>query len=578
MFSDARAVPSGRIIESEVCVIGSGPAGIAIARELAKAGRSVLLLESGGIDPDPDIQKLSVGENAGLPYFPLDECRVRGFSGSALGWEIAVGNSLTGARYAPLDDIDFERRDAVPYSGWPFSRSHLLPYYELAQEMLGLGPFTYRVQDWMDAQGTPPLPVERDVLETTIFQFNTGDQFTTTYKNELAGSELIAVLHHATVVSIDTDEAGGSVQKVEAATLTGNRFAVSARVFVLAAGGIENARLLLVSNQVHQNGLGNSSDLVGRFFMEHPHFVTGILVPDDTSMLSRPAYSDVHVIDGVPVQRMLKMTQGILRRERMLNYVFRLTPVPWNDGFRHLALQPPQADGVDSLRALAIALGRDRRLPPNAARHVRNLFKDIDDLARAGLAPLRWALRSWSRGGSPVPPDGTPALYQLNVMAEQAPNPESRVTLSDRVDALGMRLLDPRCRQVRLDWRLSDVDIRTLSRAREIVGQQLAISDLGKVRMRYLRDGLPSPMWGGNHHMGTTRMHADARYGVVDAHCKVHGVANLYVAGSSVFPTSGCVNPTLTIVALALRLAEHINRDTGRRLEVAPEAADPNPA
>jgi choline dehydrogenase-like flavoprotein len=173
--------------------------------------------------------------------------------------------------------------------------------------------------------------------------------------------------------------------------------------------------------------------------------------------------------------------------------------------------------------------------------HLRNAIRRI---AATAAASLKKAARSPST-----------RLYVVKNVAEQAPNPDSRVVLSRERDALD-------CPRVALCWRTSPLDKRTAHRAREIFGEELWRAGAGRLQSSLEGEGKPWParLRGARHHMGTTRMHSDPRRGVVDANCRVHGIANLYVAGSSVFPTSGAANPTLTIVALALRLAGHVNQ------------------
>jgi choline dehydrogenase-like flavoprotein len=282
------------------------------------------------------------------------------------------------------------------------------------------------------------------------------------------------------------------VSAVKVACLTGTSFRVAARAFVLATGGIENARLLLLADRVQPAGLGNGHDLVGRYFMEH-------IFLDAAAEIRAPAgaisdfYSSGHRVDGTRVRGILGLDPELRRRERLTNYCG--------------VIVEPRPSLLTRLRN-AIANGR-----------------------------------------------ATPATrtYQVKNAMEQAPNSESRVTLGGDRDRLG-------CRRTVLRWRLSDIDKLTAHRAHAILGEDIARSGLGRMTsaMGDEADPWPDTVRGARHHIGTTRMHADPRRGVVDADCRVHGIANLYVAGSSVFPTSGAANPTFTIVALALRLARHL--------------------
>jgi choline dehydrogenase-like flavoprotein len=296
----------------------------------------------------------------------------------------------------------------------------------------------------------------------------------------------------ANAVDLETPAPPERVSAVKVVCLAGTSFRVAARAFVLATGGIENARLLLLADRVESAGLGNGHDLVGRYFMEHLYMDAAAEIRAPRGAIS-DFYTFGHLVDGRRVRGILGLTPDARRRERLTNYCG--------------VIVEPKASLLTRLR--------------NTIAEVR---------ARAA-----------------------PRTYQLKNVMEQAPNSDSRVTLGLDRDRLG-------CRRPVLRWRLSSVDKSTAHRAHAILGEELSRSGLGTMTssMGSEADPLPASVRGARHHIGTTRMHADPRRGVVDADCRVHGIANLYVAGSSVFPTSGAANPTLTIVALALRLARHL--------------------
>ena len=515
MLHDARAVPSGTVLKSEVCIVGAGAAGITLARELAGQPFSVSLLESGGVRPDRRTQSLYAGENVGVPYQPLDRARSSVLGGTTDRWA---------GTCRPLDEIDFEGRPWVPHSGWPFSAGHLRSYYEQAHRVCQLGPFTYDTRAWEDERSSSALPLASGRVVTTIFQFSPPTRFGRAYRDDLARASNVAVYLHATAVELETDPLGAAVTRLRVACPRGGSFAVVSRLFVLAAGGIENVRLLLLSDATQPRGLGNQHDLVGRFFMEHPHPDGGVFVPSQPLPASVHA---THVVRGTRIRRALTLAPEIVRREELLGC--------------SLLLQPVLPGAVMAWRHLWGA-ARSRLLSDH-------------DWQRVLDAGAIWRAR-FGRG-FPVGGVGARRAHsrplRLLARAEQAPNPESRVTLAAERDALGRR-------RARLDWRLSPIDTRSMRRALEITRQEIAHAGLGQVEITLKADeSLRSePLRGGAHHMGTTRMHDDPRHGVVDRHCRVHGVSNLYVAGSSVFPTVGYANPTLTIVAMTLRLADHL--------------------
>ena len=459
----------------------------------------------------------------GHPYFPLRLSRARAFGGSA--------NALLdhGLRSSPLDPIDFEQRAEVPGSGWPFDLSALRPYYKRAQPICGLGRARYAAAGWVDSATALPLAAA-DALESVVYQFGPRSTFPA-YLEELASAEAVQLLLHANVVELATDEAGDRVRHLEVATLAGNRLRAQAQLYVLATGGIENARLLLLSRAAtHPTGLGNAHDLVGRHFMEHLHLVAGFVRPDDPAVAATLGFYQPHEVGGTAVEGMLRLREEERRREGLLNAVFHLRPTT-------------QA----RIRPAVRAAGTVRHAWPRGpftrklTRHARAALVGAPEVARAALGRVRRT---------------APDRVALGTMAEQAPDPASRVTLGTGRDRLDLPV-------ARLDWRVGDRDRESLRRSVDRIDEELRRAGLGRVEQPLGEERPPTLVRGGWHHMGTTRMHGDPRHGVVDAEGRVHGTRNLYVAGSSVFPTGGAANPTLTIVALALRLAEHLRQDLG---------------
>lgn len=535
MFIDFRDVAPDTEIESDVCILGAGAAGITLACSLGRVGREVVLIESGGLQLEASTQELYARRSIGQhDPSPRTSCRLRYFGGSTNCWTGLCG---------PLDPQDFEVRPWVPHSGWPIGRPELDPYYVRAHAWTELGPFAYDTADWTTAERRfhDLLPSK---LKHCFWQLSPPTRFGQVYRDELAAAENVRVYLFANAVELELESGAQAVRQVHLRTLAGGRGTVRARRFVLALGGIENARLLLASDGVQGTGVGNGRDLVGRFFMEHPHTPCGHVLPRDPEALVFPAFvgsrtADQPVVtdfrqDGVHVRAGLTSSPLAQRRERILNAAIGLRVEPRFTGF-------------DALRSVTDDL-RQGRWPDSFARNVWLMIREFDETARGVWSRL--ARREYR------PPRGI-TLYS---MLEQAPNPESRITLDRERDALGVR-------RVKLDWRLSPVDKRTLLRTLMLVGEEIGRLGLGRVRIfDWLLDGddtaWPSDnLRGGCHHMGTTRMASDPSRGVVDANCRVHGIANLYIAGSSVFPTGGFMNPTLTIVALTLRLADHLSTD-----------------
>lgn len=542
MFIDARTLPADDEIETEVCIIGSGPAGITLARELIGQSFKVCLLESGGLEFAEQTQSLCQGETIGEPFQPLDSSRRRQFGGTGNLWSNNIGrNQFVGFICLPLDKIDFEKRDWLPYSGWSFSRSYLEPFYERAQSLCGVGSATDGVAAWEDAHASR-LNLKGNRVTTTLAQFSSKILFTHQYRDEINQAGNITTYLNANVVELETDETAGTVTRVRVACFQDKKLWVRAKIFVLATGGIENARLLLLSNQTQRVGLGNQNDLVGRFFMDHPLVRCGRLLPVDRGLLDTKAFH-VRQVNNVPARMTLALTEAVMRREQILNMDAWLLPRPKFD----------KQKALDSFKAL-LGLNRLSDVPNDILKHLGNVVTGIDYIAaRAFWAARRHlpgiGLDNWAH----LPEEAQKCtMFEVYNQTEQAPDPDNRVTLGTNRDYLG-------CRKVELHWRWRDIDIRTVKQAQEILRDEVAQAGLGQLQID-LNGELPQVVTpaGNNHHMGTTRMHDDPMQGVVNANCQVHGVSNLFIAGSSVFPTGGYANPTFTIIALAIRLADHI--------------------
>jgi choline dehydrogenase-like flavoprotein len=552
LIIDARELPENKNIETDVCIIGAGVAGLTLAREFIGQRFRVCVLESGGRKPDQQTQVLYRGENIGNPYYPLETASARYLGGSSNFWHTAVGESCVGARMRPLDRIDFLERDWVPYSGWPFDKTHLEPFYERAESICKIEPHGFDVSDWEDPQERPRFSFKGDKVKTAIFKFVCRDLFTRDYPQEVARAVNITTYLHANVVEIVADETLKTVSGLRVACLEGNKFWVSAKLFILAAGGIETPRLLLVSNKQKDCGLGNQNDLVGRFFMEHPHFSLDldIYVPATEDVFKAAAlYAKATEVNGVPVMGKLSLSKEVLHREKLLNHVVQLYPrVAYYSSLRQFLYPNIVSASVDSFRTLRSSLCRGH-LSKSLGKHLKSVMTGMDDVTVTAYRSIRrHFLKTFNRKKV--------RQFVLLVMSEQSPNPRSRVTLCSERDRLGQNL-------VRLDWQLSPIDIQSVVRSQKMLDQELRLSGLGQLHFNLHEETPPQRVMGGYHHMGTTRMHVDPKKGVVDQDCQVHGIYNLFVAGPSVFPTVGYANPVLTIIALTARLADHVKKIMG---------------
>lgn len=525
MIEDARDVPSGTTIETEVCVIGGGAAGITLAREFIDAGFRVTLLESGADKPDEATQDLYSGDDVGRPYEIFPTSRFRYLGGTTNGW---------GGAWCDLPSpLDFEARDGVPHSGWPFSLSDLEPWYRRAQPILRLGEYGYSLSEWGIRPTDIPEPFKGPHIITRVLQQAPQNRFGETYRAELGEARNLTVYLNANALTLQTNESGTQVEEVEVGVLPNGRFTVRARIYVLSCGGIENARLLLLSDNGTGVGLGNQNDLVGRFFMLHLEYEGGTIHVDDPSVdlgFQTGEQGATYERSGTKRRYLTYVSlSDETRRRRDLPAV----------RFRFQYPRPPEMDILWDLR--------QRRVAREDLAHT--LSKVIKKTPSMAAYTARRVIHG--RIQPPTPPVDIP----LRCTAEQMPNPNSRITLGDDVDAFGLR-------RVKVDWQLMDEDQRGIVEADTLMKDELTRSGFGKLESEVTagEDGWPPGMRGDQHHIGTTRMHRDPKQGVVDEHCRVHGVDNVYVASCSLFPTGGTFNPTLTILALSLRVADHVKQ------------------
>lgn len=508
MHRDARTLTDGSLIEGDICIVGAGAAGISMALELGRTGSTIVLLEGGGFEYDEKVQDLYSGKVTGQRYFPLRSSRLHYFGGTTGHWS---GFCST------FDPIDFERREWVDFSGWPISELDLQPYYPVAHKYLELGPYEYDWRYWLAQDPSMDyLPFDEKVVWNKIWQFSPPTRFGQKYRQPIVKSSNIHLYTFANVVDILCDEQVGSVRELVVKNHAGKAHRVRARSFVLACCSIQNARLLLAANSQASAGLGNDHDQVGRYFMEHLEIKSGEL------WLPRPARLKLYELDfsAARPRAELAITAAMQRRHRILNGTVSLTPLEVTKNRKAIIDLWTNEDPRKSLDSLSAGFRRN----PEVQAAARNGSK----------------------------------AFGLFTRIEQSPNPLSRVTLDNERDELGL----PRAS---LHWALSSLDKRSIRKIHELIGEQAGTSGAGRVRMLdYLHDE-DDPTWpkytgGGWHHMGTTRMSADPNNGVVNSDCRVHGIANLYIAGASCFTTAGAANPTLTLVALSLRLADHLRR------------------
>lgn len=540
MIIDARSLRSEESLETHVCIIGTGPAGLTLAREFANQNFQVTLLESGGFEFDSEIQSLNTGKVIGDPYPELSGTRRRQFGGTSHTWEGQNGYKEYGFRCLPLDVIDFEQRDWLPYSGWPFTRTDLDPFYERAHQVCQIGPYAYKAEDWED-QRAVRLPFKSDRIGTSMSQYGPRYPFTEEYPQQIKQTPNITTVIYGTVVEIVTDDSNQTVTRLRIAASKDKQVWLSAKIFILATGGFENARLLLASNQQQSSGLGNQNDVVGRYFMDRP-ILSCSLIPYNHKLLEQTALYDIYRTKGVPVMARVRLSEDLMRREHILNNGAQLFPRP----------QERQRKATLALRSLGSAI-RDRQSLPDVTKNLITALSGGDYILVAGFWAAIRKIPALRRGDWSYLPYEKLRFSQFEIFyqIEQAPDPNNRVTLSAERDFLGQN-------KVEVHWKLNPIDIQNAVRVQEIWAEEFDKAGLGKLQFAKKREDWKFENLAMHHHIGSTRINNDPKQGVVDANCKVHGISNLFIAGSSVFPTAGYSNPTLTIIALSLRLADHI--------------------
>lgn len=493
MIRNVTELADGAVLDADIGIVGAGLAGIDLARQLGRSGIRTVLLESGRLEFDPEIQELArvilagkrlrTNETDGdisryLPPMYRGYCRIRQFGGTTNVW--------TG-KWRIFDPWDFEDRPWIPHAGWPITLDDLLPFYEHAARDYGFGDFAAEAGGRFFL-GAQQLLLPHGLAPHLFYWERSATRSGTRFFQELRHSSQVDVVLGASASDIVLHDSLRAVREIELRSLDGRRFRLRAAQFALATGGLEAPRLLLAASRQIPAGIGNAHDLVGRFYMDHPKHMQGQL---------RPGPATRRLLEG-------------------------------------LKTEPRPRFGISLAHTGAVQRARGM---PNHAIYLRPVY-------RTRLGPL--------------------AHFAVKLGIEQMPNPDSRVHLSPERDALGMPRLV-------VDWRFTPQDHAALASVQQSLAEAFAASGVGRLQLG------PRPltiddMMDASHHMGTTRMAADPSRGVVDRDCRVFGVDNLYIASSSVFPTGHAYSPTYTILALARRLAAHLQAQHERNLARPPTA------
>ena len=556
MIADLDKLPPDRALgEFDLCIVGSGPAGGTLAAELAGSGLSICVLESGRLRPTRHADVLKRVESEGIHIKEYSRERVLG--GSSTTW---AGLS------SPLDRTDLEPRDWLRHSGWPLSEEQLTPYYAAAAERYRFPPADFfGPRGFAALRGSGGMKVDWGPVEEKVFLACAEPQ---NFAQEVRGiyeRGEVDLLLDASVTRLETSPGeDGALARTRAAvvkTRSGREHRIVARAFVLAAGGIENARLLLNSRDLCPEGLGNERDQVGRYLMNHPKNYRGMLHLDPP--LEDVPYFFGCLYKGYAGYAGLRLTPERQRELRLLNSYVRLEPIfPWSDsqGIEALVLlvkksrffftfwKRRHADEVVTLRDYS-ETGDDSDLQNRRKRPfewVGLLFTILFDARKVSVYLLHRLTKKKPRITE----------VRLRNFMEMEPDPDNRVTLAEERDANGQRI-------ARVRHACTAADRRSMTALHEALLEEFPRVGLGRLETDLTEaEKEPWPIdQDASHHMGTTRMGADPATSVTNPDGRLHTVANVYVAGASTFPTSGSANPTFTIVALSIRLAEHLKRE-----------------
>jgi len=514
----------------DLCIVGGGAAGLALATQFLGSSWRVLVLESGLHSPDAFADDLNTVESIGLPHDGWRQGRVRSFGGTTRAW---------GGQLVPMRRSELEARPWIPDSGWPLDLDTLQPYYRRVEALLRVEGPPYDETTWGRlGLAAPHLDPEKLCVRFSQWAALGRRNFALLWRKDLQRSQNVTVVLDATTVAVKCTAQGAHCEAVEVRSRSGLHSRVRATRFVIACGGIETARLLLASNPGPGPGtspgpgtaVANSSGLVGRYFQDHISYIAGELQP-----VSRRAVQhlfDPRYIRSTMFSVKLEPTDAAMRANGWLN------------AMAHLAFQIPDALGWMELRRLLRSVQAGRLELPS--------LHESFEMLRSGGQLLRLVLARALAKRRRSPDSGGILLL---VDTEQAPNADSRVVLDSSVDRLGM----PR---VRLDWRLTGLEQQTLTGFAQTVAAQFERLGLGTVRLAGPPDPTQRDCLGAArdifHHMGTTRMSQCPRSGVTCPDLRCHDVDNLFIAGPSVFPAGGIANPTFTALALTLRLADHL--------------------
>lgn len=543
MISYLNKTNVAKISTYDFSIIGGGAAGISLAIELGRLGKRVVLFEAGDYKVLSDLEDLYKGEASKL-HPATNEFRYQRLGGTTHLW---------GGRCLRLDPCDFEKREYIPQSGWPIEFNDLNNFYKKALIFCDAGEADFSVNALRNSEPMfPELPELWPQLEELIERYSLPTDFGKKFKQELKTSDNILVLLKAKVTGLNLNETGSQVTSINVHDGQ-DLITLPIKHLTLSGGGIETTRLMLATQKKNPSW-GRFNNSLGKYYACHYDLIFGSVI----FKAGTPNFELEKTKDGVYARRKLQFSPAVLNEHKLLNSTFRLHFPAYSDA--------SHGSGVLSTIYLAKSIlasehqyilnhGEQLGLQDRDLKsHLKNTITDFDSVIKFGfdwLFKRQLATRKLpytlvnNKNGS----------YPLEFNSEQTPDKHNQISLINDVDKIGME-------RVKVDWRMTSQDIDSGIRSFLLMQKVLNNTDNCKVNLdeRNLERRVASALPVGGHHIGSTRMGVDARDSVVDQNCCVHGVNNLFINSSSVFSTNGHANPTLTIVALSLRLADYLKK------------------